>query len=423
MPSTSRATGFSVGFVLFVATVILVGALFWVGTGGGFFADERHYHVQCPSTTGLTAGSPVYLQGIRVGNVTSIEFVDDLTIPEVRVTLSVEGRAAQTRIRNDSLVTLKNIGLLGDVTVHVTQGSLESGEMARGGELRYEEKSLVANIVGEELTGNATDVLRQLVKILTKIDKGEGALGKLLNQSELYDNLNLFTTTLNQLAVNVDRMTVEVNDVVGEVRGGRGALGKLIFDEEYEQRIGRALESSANLIASLDSLARKIDSGEGVLGRIVSDDEFADDIELLVKRLERGAGSGERILAMLERGDGSIGMLLHDPSIAASLRDVFLGVRELGYVQNLIRNAESKGREVSLRESRASFIARNEAERARILALYPGRTGELGSTVPATHRNDGTTTDDGATTDDDITRDGGDDEKDDRDAGGGKDGK
>jgi hypothetical protein len=128
----------------------------------------------------------------------------------------------------------------------------------------------------------------------------------------------------------------------------------------------------------VDDLLRKAEGSGSVLGRLATDGEMGRGVEGLVARLERSAGSLEKILSLVERGEGSLGMLLHDPSIAASLRDVFLGVADAGLVHGLVRSAERSGREAYLRDLN---LARREAEevlRARALARVRGETGENG---------------------------------------------
>ena len=66
MNESTKMSSLNVGFVLFVATVIVIVALFWVGSGGGIFQHQVDYHFMCPSTSRLKDGSRVYLSGVPV---------------------------------------------------------------------------------------------------------------------------------------------------------------------------------------------------------------------------------------------------------------------------------------------------------------------------------------------------------------------
>ena len=59
MKRTTKTSALNVGFVMFVATVIVIIALFWVGSGAGIFQRQAQYHFMCPSTSRLKDGSRV----------------------------------------------------------------------------------------------------------------------------------------------------------------------------------------------------------------------------------------------------------------------------------------------------------------------------------------------------------------------------
>ena len=105
-----------------------------------------------------------------------------------------------------------------------------------------------------------------------------------------------------------------------------------------------------------------------VVKRLLLDEKLGERLENVVTRIEEGAESLSFVLGKVERGEGSVGQLLHDSTIAASIKDLFLGVQELGYMRNLIQNAELQGREAKTAEERASLMARLEASRAKMLA-------------------------------------------------------
>ena len=101
MKRSKFVTDFSVGFVIFVATMILITSLFFVQSGWSVFGNSVEYKVRLPTASGLIRGSRVYLSGIDVGSVRSITLPEDLTVREVEVTLLVNN-AYKNRIRRDS---------------------------------------------------------------------------------------------------------------------------------------------------------------------------------------------------------------------------------------------------------------------------------------------------------------------------------
>ena len=112
--------------------------------------------------------------------------------------------------------------------------------------------------------------------------------------------------------------------------------------------------------------------------RLFFDERLGERLDNVLVKLEAGSDSLSLVLGMLERGEGSVGQLLHDPSIAASIKDLFLGIQEVGYMRNIIQNAELQGREAKTGDDRASAMARLEASRAKMLARLKAPRGDDG---------------------------------------------
>lgn len=367
MDRATKTSGINVGFVMFVATVVVIIALFWVGSGNGIFQEQAQYHFMCPSTSRLKDGSRVYLSGVPVGKVEEIDFVDDLSINSVKVTVSVAERVSR-RIREDSSVSLESDGLLGDVSVHITMGTSESLELSVNNQIRYLQSSPLEGFVGAEFTGTAGDVLRELVVVLKAIESGKGTVGKLLREPELYDNLNAFLKSLATLSVKLEQVATDLGTFSDSVSQEKGVLGKLLFSEEYERDLGRAIASTAEIAVRLEGALSASADKSSVVTRLFFDERLGERLDNVLVKLEAGSDSLSLVLGMLERGEGSVGQLLHDPSIAASIKDLFLGIQEVGYMRNIIQNAELQGREAKAGDDRASAMARLEASRARMLA-------------------------------------------------------
>jgi phospholipid/cholesterol/gamma-HCH transport system substrate-binding protein len=417
MKKPSFARDFSVGFVLFVATVLVILGLFTVGGGRSFFGKTVKYEVLLPSASGLYTGSLVFLNGVRVGSVSYIRFPEALSSSDVVVTLAVE-RDARERVRQNSYVWLESQGLLGDMAIHIQSGTAEAPALPPGARIESRPRSLLEGIAGGQFAQSTEDLLATTISILKEIQEGKGTLGQLLKNPDLYENLNKFTRTIADTTKELEGLTSDFRTMLADIKSERGTLGKLIFSPEYAQTFEQALSDAGRLLASAREVADGIRAGKGSLGRLAADPGLhdagvkaleglaraTDRLDSLVARAEeqgsvlgrlaldpdmgREAGdliaslgkstsSLESILRAIESGDGSLGMLVRDPSIAASIRDVFLGVREMGLVQGVVRNAERTGREAYLRDM--SFAAREEAEVRRARALARLRDADQGS--------------------------------------------
>ena len=114
------------GFVLGVLALAFI-FVFWMSNfaGGG----KRYYIVFESSVAGLTTGSSVGFNGIRVGEVQSFA-LDPEDARKVQVLISVRD---DTPVRENSHATIQSMGLTGGSGVQITPGSPEFAVPGRHG--------------------------------------------------------------------------------------------------------------------------------------------------------------------------------------------------------------------------------------------------------------------------------------------------
>ena len=60
-----------------VSLVIGIGTIFAVGATGGLFVPGERYEADFPDSAGLEEGNFVFIAGVRVGEVTEVELLED----------------------------------------------------------------------------------------------------------------------------------------------------------------------------------------------------------------------------------------------------------------------------------------------------------------------------------------------------------
>ena len=107
------------GFVLGVLVLAFV-FVFWMTNlaGGG----KRYFIVFDGSVAGLTTGSSVGFNGIKVGEVQSMQ-LDPADARKVQVLISVHG---DTPVRENSHASMQSLGLTGGTGIQITAGSPDS---------------------------------------------------------------------------------------------------------------------------------------------------------------------------------------------------------------------------------------------------------------------------------------------------------
>ncbi len=314
-----------VGAVILVALIVMGVAILKLGQSAHLFSKRYQLVSFVPNTAGLRVGGQVTVAGQLAGAVKSIEFlpVDADTTRNLRIIIEVD-QSVQSQVRRDSQAKLKTLGLLGDKVFDISPGTprfaaLQDGDTLKLGEaLDYEAVLVQASGALDQvvtLTGS-------LQKVANGVVKGEGTVGQLLTNRQLFDNLNATLATTNTL--------------MARLQNPRGTLGQLLNDPALYNNLNRMLSSADTLVAQLGG---GINSGNGTVAKLLHDDE-------LYSRLVSTVAGMDTLVTSMSRGNGTVKHLLTDEELYAqllksvtNLNEVLVDVRKdpRRYTRGLIR--------------------------------------------------------------------------------------
>ena len=299
MPRT-RSVAWSelkLGIVGVAALALTAMLIFAIGGDSGFFTEKYPLKIQLSDVQGLKPGAVVRLSGKEVGQVTAVEFAG----ASIDVTLEVI-EDVRSLITSDSVAAVGSLSLLGEPIIDVRAS--ETG-------LPLPDWSYITSRGGGgpfgELTTSAENSLEQVAELLTDIRGGRGTLGKLVTDDQLYQELNRFigSATLVTNAMNA----------------GDGTIGRLLRDPAAAEALKGALEN-------LQTTTARINNGEGALGRFLNDEAMGDSLAGTFSNLEAVTGR-------MNTGDGTMAKLINDPAVYDRLDST------LGRMDRLIANLEA----------------------------------------------------------------------------------
>jgi phospholipid/cholesterol/gamma-HCH transport system substrate-binding protein len=320
--SASKAltwTELRVGVVTLASLVVLAFTILYVGAGGGTpFQPKYQLRALMSDVNGLKPGAPVRVGGVEVGTVTQVDFGGARARGMVEVEMKLD-RRVKDRVTTESQATLGSLGLLGEKAVDITSSPHGTP---------IEEQGYVAAASEDPFKGllsDASDSTAHLRRILSRLDAGEGLVGKALRDDELYNRMVDVSQRLQGLMGKFesqsgplgrlmndremsDRLASSVHGidtVVGRIESGQGALGALAKDEQLSARMKSAVNK-------LDDVVSRLDKGEGTAGRMLKDDALYQRMSDVSTRLDG-------VLARLEKGEGSAGQLLKDEQLYKNL--------------------------------------------------------------------------------------------------------
>jgi phospholipid/cholesterol/gamma-HCH transport system substrate-binding protein len=296
-----------VGLFVFAALVIMVVAIFFV-TGGNILGPKYRLITYLPEVEGVQAGAPVDLDGVQIG---SVESVDLTAHPEdrmhgIKLVLRID-KKYQEQIRTDSSASLVTQGLLGDRYVTISRG-LTGSPIPDKGVVPGAEEAAMKQLVqrGAEVMENLSTLSQDLQGIVGKIQKGNGTLGKLLNDPSLYDRLDSTVARLDTVTTNIQQ--------------GQGTLGKLVASDELYNKVDSTLGKADDVIGA-------VRDQKGTIGKLVYDPSAYNSIKSL-------AQNGDALLTDVRAGKGSLGKLATDDTLFTNLRDASANVRDASAKMN-----------------------------------------------------------------------------------------
>jgi phospholipid/cholesterol/gamma-HCH transport system substrate-binding protein len=180
-----------------VATLaILVAGVFIIGSKQYLFSSTYQVKAQFGNVAGLDAGADVRVGGVHSGTVHSIE-LPHRTGDKVTVTMDLR-KSTHEIIKQDSVATIETEGMLGNQYMAISFGSAGSPNVRDGDVLTSQQPLEMATLLrkasdildsSQQAIQNATLATASLNSISAKIDHGEGTVGALVNDRQLYSNL------------------------------------------------------------------------------------------------------------------------------------------------------------------------------------------------------------------------------------------
>ncbi len=261
--------GARLGIFIFLGTVLLVFAIFLLGSKERLFATTIEIRAFFNQIEGLKPGSPVRLSGYDIGSVSGISMASDTT-GRVEVKMRIDTDLKHF-IRIDSQAAIETEGLVGKKIVTITPGNPNSAEITDDGIISSKDPVNVAAIIEqtESVMENIEILTKDFAEIFAKINQGEGSIGKLVNDDQLYKSTVNITQTADRSLATLTKRLDEISDIIINTSG---SIKSIIVNVD-------------STLAGVRLLVHRIDRGEGALGKLIADKKMADSINAIITNL------------------------------------------------------------------------------------------------------------------------------------------
>lgn len=235
------------------------------------FSTDDSYYARFNDVSGLSASSPVYANGYRVGVVQRIEY--DYSRPDNIV--AVIGLDNQLSLPKGTRAEISS-DLLGNVKLELKFGPNPIDLMAKG--------DTIEGGTASGLMGRAAQMIPQIEVMLPKLDSILASLNALMQDPAIKNSLhnvdditaNLSTTSkeLNALSAQLNHqmpsMLAKTNGILTNVEGATQKLNDIDLVATM-QKVDRAM-------ANVEQTTAKLNSNEGTLGLLMRDPELYNNM-------------------------------------------------------------------------------------------------------------------------------------------------
>ena len=204
MNESSNKRAVIVGVFVFTGLVFLLAGVLIVGNLRETFKRKMEVVSLFEDVGGLQKGNNVWLSGVKIGTVESLDFYGE---SKVEVIMNIDVKAQQ-HIPKDSKVKISNDGLIGNKILVIYGGSEKESVVQDGDTLGVEKTFTSEDMINtaQENNKNLLAITNDVKAITKKLAAGEGSIGKLLNDSLMYTNINATIVSLQKASAKAQQM-------------------------------------------------------------------------------------------------------------------------------------------------------------------------------------------------------------------------
>ncbi len=279
-----------VGLLILAAVILLCAGIFIASDIRTLWEKKKTFVLLFPYADGITKGSPVWYAGFEVGEVTGIQIAHEAR-DRIAVTVRVD---LEARVRKDSRIDIRSLGMMGEKYVEITPGSSDSPELSSAESLEGKSAASLSEVIetGQQVALRLTDLIQETQGLVHEVraessikDVIQNANGLLVELQDQAKNLKPLIHKLGKFSDSLDESGRHIKKAAGE--GGKELTALLKEMRDTNRSLQKRLENVEGYLAkTLGQVDRGFSEAEGCLKGVrtmLSNNE--QDINSLVRHL------------------------------------------------------------------------------------------------------------------------------------------
>lgn len=265
--------------ILVIGAILLFIWGYYFLKGRDLFNSYRTFYVVYNDVEGLSPSAPVTLNGLIVGKVTGISFIDN-TSGRLRIEMQVK---TDFPISKTSHATLYEPGLLGGKQIAIIP-DLKNTVMAEDGDqLVSGLKPGMLSVVGEKLSPLQTKVegtvvtadslLHSLNNVFDRRTQ-ENLRVAILELSQTMQQFRVASTSLNSV---ITGNKAKIDGTLTNLNQASGNFARL-SDSLNQANLGQTVKNLEKSLANVDKIINDVEGGKGTLGKLLKDEAMYNNL-------------------------------------------------------------------------------------------------------------------------------------------------
>lgn len=292
-----------IGLAFVVALALFIwGINFLKGTS--VFGDQRYFYAVYDRVDGLTTSNPVTVNGLKIGQVGKVGFMDDGS-SRIMVEMMIDDPII---IPRNSVATISSSDLLGSKEVSISLG--DAMEYCMSGDTL---RSDIQKTLQEEVNMQVAPLKKKAEDLMLSIDSMVTIISMVLNENtrasleesigsiqQTIDNLKNTTSSIDTLVTTqktrMSAIIANVESISNNLEENNEAITRIlnnfgsISDSLARADIATTFARANAVLEDVEAVSGKIQSGEGSIGLLLQDEKLyyrlensAADLDLLLQ--------------------------------------------------------------------------------------------------------------------------------------------
>jgi len=176
----------AIGILVFFITVFSIGDI-------NFSTKGYQINIIFDFAAGITESAPVRLAGVNVGQIDRIDIFFDEVDRKTKVKVLARINGEDVRVEKDAKAIINTLGLLGEKYLEIFPGE-DTENILKNNDILIGHSSIPTEMLKEKMSG----ILDSTSVVMTRLEKGEGTIGKLMTEDAVYNDLESFVSDIKK---------------------------------------------------------------------------------------------------------------------------------------------------------------------------------------------------------------------------------